>query len=312
MAADTVHQRPRGDPRSAYGGSSATGSDRHQVVVGVDGSDHARHALRWASRIALLLDDEVATVHGTGLLGRRDGHLVPARPDLDDLRHALEDEWCGVLDRTQLPRRVEVLERPAVDAVLAAVDERPTDLLVVGTRGLGIPRAQAPGSTALQVLRRATVPVLVVPDGLDDRSVELRRLVIGVDGSPAAEAALRWAAGIASLTGARCEVVAVADDDPDRLRAVADAACGPLRDHGVPHEVTVRRGEPTETLLAVARERHADLVVVGSSGQGSHGNPLLGSVSRRVAHDAGRPVVVVPDPRRRDPEAHGLTRGRTR
>ncbi|HKH05964.1 MAG TPA: universal stress protein [Acidimicrobiales bacterium] len=296
---------------------------RHQVVVGVDGSPHARLAMRWASRFALLLDADVTAVHGTGLLDHVDGRLVPAHAHIDEIRRALEEEWCGRLDRTHLPHRVEVVERPAVDALLAAAHEGPTDLVVVGTRGRGIPRAQALGSTALQLLRQATVPVLVVPGPSGDRSVELRRLVIGVDGSVAAQAALLWASGLACLTGARCEVVAVAEDDPvfplgtaatvtaageedapDRLRAIAEQACESLRDLGVTCEVTVRRGTAADALLGVARDRHADLVVVGSSGEGSAGNPLLGSVSRQVAHDAGRPVAVVPHPGHRHPGAH--------
>jgi nucleotide-binding universal stress UspA family protein len=94
------------------------------------------------------------------------------------------------------------------------------------------------------------------------------------------------------------------EDAPDRLRTIAEQACDPLRDLGVTCEVTVRRGTAAEALLGVARDRHADLVVVGSSGEGSAGNPLLGSVSRQVAHDAGRPVAVVPHPGRRHPDAH--------
>jgi len=292
-------------------------ADRRQVVVGIDGSPPARLALRWASGVASLLGAEVTAVHGTGLLDRLDGRLVPAHEHLDDLRRVAEDEWCDGIDPGGPPRRVEVVERPAVDALLAAVDERPTDLVVVGTRGLGIRRAQALGSTALQLLRVATVPVLVVPGPGDDGVPDLRRLAIGVDGSAAADAAVAWAGGLAGLTGARCELVAVAEDDPvfplgpaaavtaageedapERLRAVTDRARGVLRDLGVACDVTVRRGRAADTLVDVARDGGADLLVVGSSGHGSAGNPLLGSVSRQVAHDAGLPVVVVPHPDR--------------
>jgi nucleotide-binding universal stress UspA family protein len=292
---------------------------RHQVVVGIDGSPEARLALRWASTVASLFDADLTAVHGTGLLDRLDGRLVPAHDHLDDLRRVAEREWCDELDRVGPPWKVEVVERPAVDALLVTVEERPTDLVVVGTRGVGIRRAQALGSTALQLLRQASVPVLVVPGPDDGGSPGLRRLVIGVDGSTAADAAVAWAAGVATLTGARCDVVAVAEDDPvfplgpaaavtaageedapERLRAVTEQASGALRDVGVACDVTVRRGPAADTLIGVARDCGADLLVVGSSGHGSAGNPLLGSVSRQAAHDAGLPVVVVPHPGRRD------------
>jgi nucleotide-binding universal stress UspA family protein len=292
-----------------------TTEDRHQIVVGVDGSHAARNALRWADRLARVLGDTVTAVHGAGLIEHLGDTIVPAHPQRAEVREIVEREWCGPLAHAGLPHRVEVVERPAVDALLAAVEERPTDLAVVGTRGLGLAASQALGSTALQLLRRAPVPVLVVPDPTDGRSVEARRLVVGFDGSEASLAALHWSAELAARSGASCEVVAVAEETPvfplgpattassageeeapSRLRALAEEACAPLGAADVPHRVTVRRGQAAATLVAIARDHHADLIVVGSSGAGSRGDPLLGSVSRRVAHDADRPVAVIPVP----------------
>jgi nucleotide-binding universal stress UspA family protein len=286
----------------------------HQIVVGIDGSPSARHALRWAARLARLLGDDVTGVHGTGLLDHVDGRLVPAHPHRAALRDVVEREWCGPLVHGGLPHRVVVTERPAVDAVLEAAAERPTDLIVVGTRGTGLAAAQALGSTALHLLRRATTPVLVVPDPAEDGgSVEVRRLLVGVDGSPESLGALRWAARLAARTGAVCDVVAAIEDAPvfplgpagiatavgeedapERVTAFVERTCVPLRALGVPYQVTVKRGRAVPTLLATIRDRHADLVVVGASGAGAPGDPLAGSVSRRIAHEARRPVVVVP------------------
>ncbi|HLM63091.1 MAG TPA: universal stress protein [Acidimicrobiales bacterium] len=292
-----------------------TTEDRHQIVVGVDGSHHARNALRWGVRLARVLADTVTALHGVGLVEHIGDALVPAHPHRAEVRETVEREWCGALARAGLPHRVEVIERPAVDALLAAVNQRPTDLVVVGTRGLRLAGAQALGSTALQLLRLAPVPVLVVPDPSDGRSVEARRLVVGFDGSEASFAALHWSAQLAARSGASCEVVAVAEETPvfplgpgttassageeqapSRLRGLAEEACAPLDAANVPHRVTVRRGQAAATLVAIARAHHADLIVVGSSGAGSRGDPLLGSVSRRVAHDADRPVAVIPGP----------------
>lgn len=288
-------------------------SARHQVVVGVDGSPHARNALRWATRLAKLLDDDVTAVHGIGLLDRVHGELVTSHPHAGSLRDVVEHEWCAPLAQAGLTYRVEVVERPGVDALLGVAGERGTDLVVVGTRGLGLTTSQALGSTALQLLRRAQVPVLVAPDPGEGRSVEARRIAVGFDGSPDSHAALAWAISLAARLGATCEVTAVAGEAdalplgpsaavtaageaqaPARLRALAEEACEPLRRLRLPYRVTVRRGAPAGTLVGVAADHHADLLVVGSSGEGAPGDPLAGSVSRLVAHNAGRPVVVVP------------------
>ena len=192
-------------------------------------------------------------------------------------------------------------------------ERAPTDLLVVGTRGLTLGPLEVLGSTSLRLLQRATVPVLVVPDEPATAPTSIHHLLVAFDGSAAAHAALAWAAALASRIAAVCEVVAVAEDDPvfplgpaatvtaageehamDRLRHEAEQACEPLRGLGVPYTVTVQRGSPADVLLAMADAHTAGMLVVGNSGRGSPDHPLAGSVSRRLAHDAGRPVAVVP------------------
>jgi len=90
--------------------------------------------------------------------------------------------------------------------------------------------------------------------------------VVGNDGHPAAEAAVRWALALSDRSGAECDVV--------RLPP------GPL-------------DELAEALVARADDLGADLVVLGASGRGAEGDPLVGSVSRHVAHRSPRAVVVV-------------------
>lgn len=292
-----------------------TNDERNWIVVGVDGSPQARNALRWSARLAPLLGAGIAVVHGTGLLDDLGGAAVPAHERLGLIRATVERDWCRTLGRPRHPFHIEVREQCAVDAITAAVNELDAGLVVVGTRGAGLAAPQAMGSTALQVLRHlasTAVPALVVPETTGG-SVEVRRLLVGVDGSAASLAALAWAAELATLTGDSCELVATVEDSPwvplgpgatvtaegeadapRRVRALAREWSKPLRDAELPHRVTVVRGAPAPTLVRAARTLAADLVVVGSSGAGSAGNPLLGSVSRRVVHDAGRPVAVVP------------------
>lgn len=274
-----------------------------RVVVGVDGSPQAHQALEWAVALARLADTDVVAVHGVGLLDRVDGELVLSHPHLDDLRRVVEDEWCALLRTAGVPFRVEVVERPGVDALLDAAAGGTTGLVVVGTRGRGLSRDQALGSTALQLLRRADVPVLVVPErgdgrGPDGAAAGVERIAIGFDGSADAQAALTWAVRLAGRTGATCDVAValeeVGGEDEAQLRHRAEAACAPLRQAGIACEVSVGRGAPADTVVALAAEYGADILVVGSSGEGSAGDPLLGSVSRLVAHEAGRPVAVVP------------------
>jgi nucleotide-binding universal stress UspA family protein len=142
------------------------------------------------------------------------------------------------------------------------------------------------------------------------------KIVVGVDGSAHAAAALRWAAEEASLRSATLEVVHAwsfvpvttpADsglvpmawtDNVELLdvtrQAAEDAAAAQLADVlGPDHDavVSVVEGGPAEALLAACEG--ADLLVVGNRGRGNLAAALLGSTSAKVADSAPCPVVVV-------------------
>ena len=231
--------------------------DQPWIVVGVDHSPAAQRAAAWAAELAPLLGAQVSAVHGLGVLGH--AHR-------DEIRAEAEREWCAPLADAGVAFRVSLREQPAIDALVSEIGELGAALAVVGTRGPDLQEDQAMGSTALHLLQEAGVPVLVAPAGGGEPPPVLKCLVVGNDGHPAAEAAVRWALALSDRSGAECDVV--------RLPP------GPL-------------DELAEALVARADDLGADLVVLGASGRGAEGDPLLGSVSRHVAHRSPRAVVVV-------------------
>jgi nucleotide-binding universal stress UspA family protein len=138
---------------------------------------------------------------------------------------------------------------------------------------------------------------------------DARPIVVGVDGSGASLAALRWAVPQAHRLGA--PIVAVhARERTDRLRAVyaplpahrAPADEWPRPDrvwHAVLTEPGVRvvtaEGLPTAVLLRYADD--ALMLVVGRGAQGDGRLPGLGPVARDCVRKARCPVVTVPEPR---------------
>jgi nucleotide-binding universal stress UspA family protein len=65
--------------------------------------------------------------------------------------------------------------------------------------------------------------------------------------------------------------------------------------HGIDAAVVkeYRRGDPAAQILEAAKERTADLIVLGSRGLGQLGGLIIGSVSERVLHGAHTPVLIV-------------------
>lgn len=137
----------------------------------------------------------------------------------------------------------------------------------------------------------------------------MRRITVGVDGSPEARDALLFALEEGRLRGADVEAVLaysplpyLADDVVIRHEDITQVQAEELLRKevepaaaGFP-EVTVTTralvGSPARTLIEMSED--SDLLVVGSRGRGGFSGLLLGSVSQQCVHHATCPVVVIP------------------
>ncbi|QIK76779.1 universal stress protein [Nocardioides piscis] len=122
-------------------------------------------------------------------------------------------------------------------------------------------------------------------------------IVVGIDGSDHADAALGWAADQAGLERRPLLIVHSAPDarrDPVREQMVQDAVhLASTGRTGIDIRTLVAEDDPRETLITGSRS--ARLVVVGSHGRSRWRTALLGSVSAAVARHAACPVVVTKD-----------------
>jgi nucleotide-binding universal stress UspA family protein len=137
-------------------------------------------------------------------------------------------------------------------------------------------------------------------------------ILVATDGSERALAATRVALELASLTGSRVVFVTawrelrgdfgiplavilrdLVDAEREWAKETVAAAAALAQEAGVEAETVVRHGKAGEEICAVARERGARMIVVGSHGSGALTSALLGSVSAQVLHNAPCPVLVV-------------------
>jgi nucleotide-binding universal stress UspA family protein len=140
-----------------------TGDGLRHVLVGLDGSDGSRGALRWACATAQAFDAALSAVTV----------FVPdqseLRPDVAaELRARTEadlERWCAGVDGGSSDRRRAVLEGDPRSALLDAVEHEDADLVVVGSRGLGPISRLLLGSVASALAHHSPVPVAVVPSG---------------------------------------------------------------------------------------------------------------------------------------------------
>lgn len=133
-----------------------------------------------------------------------------------------------------------------------------------------------------------------------------RPIVVGYDGRAGSHAALDEALRLAEDLGA--PVVVVFSYEPSRLggevhdldeavaeraRVVLEEAVGRATGTGVAVETVHRQQSPSDGLLEEAEERHAQMLVVGSTGEGPLRGILVGSTPYKLLHLSTRPVLVV-------------------
>lgn len=135
-----------------------------------------------------------------------------------------------------------------------------------------------------------------------------KSVVVAMDGSECAEAALPVASELAKRDGARLTLVHVIENiaakggavlraDEDELHAGFKQKVEELKGEGVDaslESAAIVLGGPAHAISAIADEADADLIVVGTRGHTQLGGLVLGSTTNRLLHMAKRPVLAVP------------------
>jgi nucleotide-binding universal stress UspA family protein len=291
-------------------------SQRWRIVVGIDGSDEAIHALSWARDEAVLRDADLHVLHAWMLPVPTSELAAMVPTDTDVFEQAAEDVVTDALARighvaADGPRITTTAERGHAPTVLLE-HGADADLLVVGSRGRGGFTGLLLGSISQQCLHHTQRPRAVIRAGVPLPGAD--DVVVGVDGSEGSMAALRWAIDEAAVRGARLAVLyATMTTEPVLPEGFgyipedergADDAGRRLVDQMVDGALARTTHRPTEIERVAVHERAAPalltraegagLLVVGSRGRGGFAGLLLGSVSQHCVHHAPCAVVVVP------------------
>lgn len=292
----------------------STPSNRKAVVAGVDGSQTAAAAARWAGALAARLDAPLHLVHSLpseGIFYSEAAVLIQSQM-VDQLKADGEKLLATVselvrADNPNLEVKSFIGPGPAANSLLEAADE--ARVVVMGATGAGAIENFLLGSTVLRVTNNAPCPVVVWRGDTANPLPDRRPIVVGVDGSELSKAAVHYAFDFASTIDAPIKAVhswigdaalgvgataALVDWD-----AVAESETAVLAEslagwHDKYPDVEVHRvidrGPAAKVLLAHLED--AQLVVVGSHGRGQFRAALLGSTSQNLVHSAPCPVLV--------------------
>jgi nucleotide-binding universal stress UspA family protein len=270
-----------------------------RILFPLDGSARAEAALRWAH---LLPTREIRLLR---VCQEGDAGHIAATDYLADVAARIIPAECTVETRVMHGGPAETIVAAAADA----------DLIAMCTQGAGGGGRLFFGSVADEVARHAPVPTLLLRGGHDPISTApLRRVVVPLDGSLAAEQALPLAVRLARMLETAVHLVTVAEildvedgeapapqrhngtpedpTSPDETReAYVQRIAEALRKRGVSATAEVRAGVPARELLETVDV--GDVLVLTTHGRGAAQRWQIGSVAEKLSRQAAAPVALV-------------------
>jgi len=283
---------------------------KYGILVAVDGSSESDASVRWAADEAVIRDLPLTLMHiiAPVVVTWPVRYLAAsyAASQEDNAKHVIEQAQkvvhaaIGSLGRSI---KTEVLHDGVVPGLVKASKHATTT--VVGSRGLGAIGGSILGSVSRGLLHYARSPVAVIRPGQSAADATLP-VLLGIDGSPASEAATSLAFDEASRRGvdlialhAWSDVTVLAEFDVDWVEyeqegheILAERLAGWQEQYP---DVSVRRRIVCDRAAhwLIDEAARAQLVVLGSRGRGGFTRMLLGSVSTAVAESSMTPVIVV-------------------
>jgi len=285
--------------------------------VGIDGSDSAVEAARWAAVVARRLGEPLRLVHAhSGGPGDAD---EPTREVLDNAEAAILEEGAAV--DAAAPREPTAGNELTAELAVEknAVSGRPANALsdlsasarmvVLGHTTTSELQSMFRRSDVVYVANHAVCPVVSWRSEQGFRPPDGRPIVVGVDGTQLSSAAIgegyRLAAAleaplVAVHTWVEQSTITYGEDsrftDWTDFAAFQKAAmvesmvdwASEFPDVEVEHRV--ERGKPDIVLLE--HSAHAQLIVVGSHGRSAQSSAILGSTSQGLIHHSFCPVAI--------------------
>jgi nucleotide-binding universal stress UspA family protein len=270
------------------------------ILFATDFSSCSEAALQCATAVATRFQAKLFVAH---IISETLFADVPAEVQTEARTRTIADAKKKLEEiGSRLQAEIILEEGPVADVLLALAEFRSIDLLVVGTQGHGRLQRLLLGSVAEKLSRQAPCPVLVVPEASMNRKSGVSTILCPTNFSERSAAALKQAWQLAKTLSAQIillHVMAPALSRADRIseRTIVEEPLSRLSsflsagDRSRAAELAVEFGSPADTIVRVARERDADLIVLSIQ----KGKPALAhlppEITYTVAADAPCPIL---------------------
>lgn len=301
---------------------NATPAPFERILLPTDFSGFSSMARRHALALARRFKARLKVVHVLpDVYSSGDAKPAFLRPDAAEARKMAEREtytFMAPAREAGIDYELEIREGNPWREILAAAEEMPADLVVMGTHGRSGAERFLLGSVAEKLMHRLPCPVMTVCRE-DGRTWETPggRILCGTDFSENSERAFRFSLALASTVGARVTLLHSIEHMPDlgeaRYRMVVPdveplmkeieraaserlgQAVDALAKESAGVEVTARlgAGRAYQEIVRVAEDERADLIVVGAQSHGVFEHVVSGSNAQQVIRRATCPVLTV-------------------
>lgn len=305
-----------------------------KFLLPLDGSESCERAIKFSGCLAGALGERVQGITLLHVLagGYLSRHManVDVRTDFvlkSDLFQRLRDEhvaqtvepMLGAADaefaKLGVKARVNyiVLDGDPSEQITVAAKEGDYSTILMGRRGLSGIKERLLGSVTANLLHRGPEATVYVAgtQAVEEEACPIPRLLVAVDGSPHAVAAVHEAAVLAQSYGTGvAEVVLLRVIDVARYREQTDTGLSPEKvAHGILHAAQqilseagvskskvvslAKYGRPVGTILEMAKNRQSNIILMGRRGRSALRELFMGSVSSGVLHQCVNCTVAV-------------------
>jgi nucleotide-binding universal stress UspA family protein len=293
------------------------------ILVPLDGSSLAESALPSAAYLSGKFSAGVTLVH---IIEKNAPREIHGQPHLRDATEAAA--YLETISRKWFPQGLRVdchVHTAEVDNVAESIvqhtGELKNDLIVMCSHGRGRALHLMLGSMAQKVISMGEIPVLIVRPGGDDEipAFSCKIVLTPLDGAADHEQALPVAKVLAKACRATiCLAMVVprfvslsgqmtvtsrflpgtvskmlelsVQSAEDYLKALADK----LKSEGLTASAHVRRGDPANSIVAIARELQADIIALATHGKSGMEAFWAGSVAHKVCSQCRIPILLIP------------------
>ena len=280
-----------------------------QFVVLLDGSPFAALAMPLAIYFSKVTGAKLNILsaiknHSPSEIDNYEQTRINRSKYLENLKRDLKDEGITV----------EFAVRPGFisDATKEFVDVNNIDMVITSTRGKSGAQHWLTGGVSRKLAQKLDIPILLVKDD-QDKDPRIERILVALDGSIRSEYVLPCARFLAKTFQSELILLCVpevpevqnykaASDVIEKLRSKAEvnmqkflnAVAKSLQNDGIKVRTMVSGNRPSITIVEVADEVGADLIMITSRGRGGMDLFMMGSVAHRIVEHTTKPIILFP------------------